>query len=87
MKERWWMEISLADQNMSGSEALQVRHAIEDQIEAAGIGEVIGGGCNVDGTGIDIELEVEDAEAAREFFDAFLDHCELKDKTTIAVKE
>ena len=87
MSEKWWIEISLADQGLSGAEALEVRHAIEDQVEAAGVGDVIGGGCNVDGSAIDIEVEVEDADAAKSFFDEFLKHCDLTDKTTIKVME
>lgn len=87
MTQSWLIEISLADQDLSGGEAVEVRHAMEDQIEAAGIGEVTGGGAQVDGSAIDIQLAVDDPEAAKEFLDEFLEHCELTENTTITVAE
>ena len=85
MAQRWHIEISLEGQDLTGAEAVQTRHAIEDQIEAAEIGDVIGGGCQVDGSAMDFELAVTDAAAAKDFLDAFLEHCELTDCTTITV--
>ena len=87
MTQTWLIQISLADQDLSGGEAVEVRHAIEDQIEAAEIGEITGGGTQVDGSAIDFQLNVDDPAAAKEFFDAFLDHCDLQEHTTITVSE
>jgi len=87
MKATWLIQISLADQDLSGGEAVEVRHAIEDQIEAAGIGDITGGGTSVDGTSIDFQLAVDDPAEARAFLDEFLEHCDLKDNTTITVAE
>ena len=87
MTETWLIQISLTDQDVSGGEAVEIRHAIEDQIEAAGIGEITGGGTQVDGSAIDFQLKVDDPEAAKTFLDAFLDHCDLKENTSISVAE
>lgn len=85
MSESWLVEISLADQGVTGSAALQIRNAIEAQIEAAEIGEITGAGTQVDGSAIDFQLTVKDPAAAKAFFDEFLEHCDLKERTTISV--
>jgi hypothetical protein len=77
------VEISLADQGLSGAEALEIRSALEDQIESAGIGEIVGGGCATDGSGCDFEVKANDIQAAEEFLRGLLEHCGLLDAATI----
>ena len=77
------VEISLASQGLSGVEALEVRNALEEQIENAGVGEVVGGGCATDGSSCDFEVEADDLEAAEAFLRELLEHVDLLDAATI----
>lgn len=76
-----WVEISLASQGLSGIEAFEVRNALEEQIENAGIGEVVGGGCAIDGSSCDFEVRADDPTAAEEFLRDLLTHADLLDVT------
>jgi hypothetical protein len=44
-----WVEISLADPWLLGAELLEVRNAIEEQIEEAGVGDIVGGAWAMEG--------------------------------------
>jgi len=79
-----WVEISLASQGLSGAEALEVRNALEEQIEDAGIGEVVGGGCATDGSGCDFELTADDLDAAEQELRQFLSHVDLLESSVIS---
>jgi len=77
------VEISLAGQGLSGPEALEFRNALEEQIDNAGVGEVVGGGCATDGSSVDFEVQSDDLDAAEEFLRGLLAHVELLEATTI----
>ena len=77
MAGRILLEISLTSQGLSGSQALQVRNAIEDQVDDSGVGEVVGAGCAVDGSSCHLDIETEDFDAAESFLRDLLDHVGL----------
>jgi hypothetical protein len=77
MADTLWVEISLASQGLSGAEALQVRNALEEQIDASGVGEVVGGGCTTDGSSCDFEISSEDLDAVESFIRELLSHADL----------
>lgn len=83
MAKTLWIEISLAGQGLSGAEALEVRNAIEEQIEDVGIGEIVGGGCATDGSSCDFQLSASDLKAAEKELRKFLAHVDLLEATTI----
>jgi hypothetical protein len=85
MAKTLWVEISLAGQGLSASDALEVRNAIEEQIEDCDIGEVVGGGCATDGSGCDFELSAPDLKAAEKELKKLLAHAGLLEGTTIRV--
>jgi hypothetical protein len=79
MAKTLWVEISLTDQGLTGVEALEVRHALEEQIEDAGIGDIVGGGCMTDGSACDFEIEADDLDAVEAFLRDLLAHADLLD--------
>jgi hypothetical protein len=83
MSGKLWVEISLAGQGLSGTEALEVRDALEEQIEIAEVGEIVGGGCSTDGSSCDFELQSDDLDAAEEYLRGLLGHADLLTATTI----
>lgn len=78
-----WVEISLASHGLSGAEAFEIRNALEEQIENAGIGEVVGGGCATDGAACDLEVSSDDLDAAEKGLRDLLSHAGLLDATAI----
>lgn len=82
MADKLWVEISLAGHGLSGIEALEVRNALEEQIEIAEVGEIVGGGCSTDGGSCDFELQSDDLDAAEEYLRGLLAHAELLEVTT-----
>jgi hypothetical protein len=83
MAKTLWVEISLAGQGLSGAEALEVRNAIEEQIEDCDIGEVVGGGCATDGSSCDFELNAANLKTAEKELKKLLAHAGLLEGTTI----
>jgi hypothetical protein len=65
MAKRIWVDISLVGKNLSAIEALDLRNDLKGKIQALGIGEVVGAGCSMDGSGCDIEVEVADFVIAK----------------------
>lgn len=71
------VEVSLENQKMSAREALEIRHALEDKIEEAGVGKIVGGGCMADGSSIDFDLATKDPEDAEALVKDLLAHADL----------
>ncbi len=69
--------ISLQGQGLTGSQALEVRNVIEDQIQAHTESEVVGAGGSVDGSEIDLQIETKNAEHTTEFIKNLMIQAEL----------
>ena len=52
-----WIEIDLSGEGASGSDALDLRNALEQRIVQAGAGRMVGGGASLDGSSCDLEVE------------------------------
>ena len=78
--------ISLQGQGLNGPQALDVRNAIEDQIEAHTESEVVGAGGNVDGSEIDLQIETQDVEKTSEFIRNLMVHAELDGQYKLEIK-
>jgi len=80
------LTISLQGQGLSGSDALEVRNAIEEQIESGTSSQVVGAGGNVDGTEIDLQVQTSQVEETITFIDGLMKHSELDDNFTTEIK-
>lgn len=78
--------ISLQGQDLNGVQALEVRNAIEDQIESNTASAVVGAGGNVDGSEIDLQIETSEAEKTAEFIKNLMIHTELDGHYTLEIK-
>lgn len=55
-----WVEIDLSGEDASGSDALDLRNALEQRIVQAGAGRIVGGGASLDGSSCDLEIDCSD---------------------------
>lgn len=78
--------ISLQGQGLDGVQALEVRNAIEDQIESNTASEVVGAGGNVDGSEIDLQIETSEVEKTAEFIKNLMVHAELDGHYRLEIK-
>ncbi len=76
------VDINLKGLDKLGSEAFSLKSSLEDEIEGQEIGEVVGGGTNVDGSAIDLEIELEELSKLQDLID-LLNKAGLEDRFTI----
>ena len=84
MADKITLTISLQGQGLNGAQALDIRAAIEEQIESNTASEVIGGGCEVDGSGFDLHIETNEPEQTAVFIDGLMAHAELQERYTLS---
>lgn len=76
------VDIDLSGPGKSGMEAFSLKSSLEDEIEDQGIGEVVGGGTVLDGSAIDLEIELKELSKLQDLID-LLNKAGLEDHFTL----
>lgn len=77
--------ISLEDQGLDAAQALEIRNALEDQIEDNTDAEVVAGGARTDGAEIDLQLTTADTATTMAFIQGLLAHAGLDEGYSLEV--
>ncbi len=65
------VDVDLKGLDKSGSEAFSLKSSLVDEIEDQETGGVIGGGTNMDGSAIDLEIELAEISKLQDLIDLF----------------
>lgn len=82
-----FLVISLQGQGLNGSEALDIRNAIEEQIEENTDANIVGSGGYVDGSEVDLVIETTDFKNTVEFIKGLMIHAELENNYKITTTD